>query len=68
MIVKDNEPTGLHKDTAYIEVTVEDYNDNAPEFRPKVKTIRHKENLPEGTVLWQCTATDKDDGVNAEFE
>ncbi|XP_060579771.1 LOW QUALITY PROTEIN: neural-cadherin-like [Ruditapes philippinarum] len=68
VIVKDNEPTGLHKDTAYIEVTIEDYNDNAPEFTPKVKTIRHKENIPEGTLLWTCTATDKDDTINAEFE
>lgn len=66
--VKDNEPTGKHVDKAFIEVTVEDYNDNAPEFETKVKTIQHKENIPEGTILWTFTATDKDDGKNAEFE
>ncbi|KAL4234097.1 hypothetical protein ACF0H5_005750 [Mactra antiquata] len=64
--VQDSKPE--HRDTAYIEVTVEDYNDNPPEFNPKVKTIRKRENIPEGTSLWKCTATDKDDGMNAMFE
>lgn len=59
---------GKHQDKAYIEVQVEDYNDNAPEFFPKVKTIRMTENVPEYTSLWNCSASDADSGVNADFE
>lgn len=65
VFVQDSNPD--HRDMAYIEVTVEDYNDNAPEFDQKVQTISHKENIPEGTSLWNCSASDKDDGANAEF-
>ena len=64
--VQDNNPD--HKDVAYIEVQVEDYNDNAPKFVPKVKTRKMSENVPEYTSLWTCSASDKDSGVNAEFE
>ena len=59
---------GKHEDQAYIEVFVEDYNDNAPEFDPKVKTNHTFENVPEYTSLWNCSATDADSGLNAEFE
>ncbi|WAR12271.1 CADN-like protein, partial [Mya arenaria] len=64
--VQDSDPS--HRDVAYIEVTVEDYNDNAPVFDPKVMNIRHRENIPIGTSLWNCSATDKDDGINKDFQ
>jgi len=50
------------------QVTVEDYNDNAPVFHPVVKTLKKKENVPDGTSLWNCTATDDDTGINRQFE
>ncbi|KAK6174384.1 hypothetical protein SNE40_017672 [Patella caerulea] len=64
--VQDNDPA--HTDTAYVHVTVEDFNDNAPEFQPKTKTKTVDENVAIGTVLESFTATDADSGRNAEFK
>ncbi|XP_069510277.1 protocadherin gamma-A6-like isoform X37 [Ambystoma mexicanum] len=52
---------------AQIRVTVLDANDNAPVFNQSVYTIRVLENVPKGTVVTTITATDKDQGTNAEL-
>ncbi|KAL5021610.1 hypothetical protein ScPMuIL_000765 [Solemya velum] len=58
-----------HTDEAYIEINVEDYNDNAPLFdHPAGHSMTEDENVVPGTVLHQFTASDKDSGINAEFE
>ncbi|KAK3581134.1 hypothetical protein CHS0354_033929 [Potamilus streckersoni] len=64
--VQDPDPT--HRDEAYIEIMVEDYNDNAPEFNPKVETIERDENILPDTLLWTCSASDPDSGINRDFE
>lgn len=56
-----------HVDTAYIEVQVTDFNDNAPMFIPNSKKVSIFENVTIGTTLHKFTATDKDTGINQQF-
>ncbi|XP_069510289.1 protocadherin gamma-A6-like isoform X48 [Ambystoma mexicanum] len=53
--------------TAQIRVTVLDANDNAPVFNQSVYKISILENVSKGTVVTTITATDKDQGANAEL-
>lgn len=56
-----------HVDTAYIEVQVTDYNDNAPVFMPNSKKVAIYENVTIGTTLHKFLASDKDIGINQQF-
>ena len=56
-----------HVDTAYIEVRVTDFNDNAPAFIPNSKKVTIFENVTVGTTLHQFSAADKDTGSNKLF-
>ncbi|XP_053422782.1 protocadherin gamma-B6 isoform X15 [Nycticebus coucang] len=53
--------------TAHIEIFVRDTNDNPPVFSKDEYRISLSENLPPGSPVLQVTATDPDEGVNAEI-
>ncbi|KAM6356951.1 LOW QUALITY PROTEIN: uncharacterized protein FN964_006019 [Alca torda] len=54
--------------TARIRVAVLDANDNAPLFSQAEYTVRVAEDVPVGSVLLTVTATDADEGVNADVK
>ncbi|XP_006866313.1 PREDICTED: uncharacterized protein LOC102812538 [Chrysochloris asiatica] len=56
-----------HSATANIEIFVRDTNDNPPVFSKDEYRISLSENLPPGTSVFQVTATDQDEGINAEI-
>ena len=62
-----HDPDVNHLDTAYIEVFVTDYNDNAPVFTPAIQTVQVFENVTVGTSLARFNAFDRDTGVNKDF-
>ncbi|XP_030921405.1 protocadherin-16-like [Geospiza fortis] len=51
-----------------IEIIVLDGNDNAPEFTQSVYRVTVKEDLAVGSRVLQVTATDRDEGPNAEVK
>ncbi|XP_039328402.2 protocadherin gamma-B6 isoform X21 [Saimiri boliviensis] len=53
--------------TAHIEISVKDANDNPPVFSKDEYRISLSENLPPGSPVLQVTATDQDEGINAEI-
>uniref|UniRef100_F6S8K5 Cadherin domain-containing protein n=5 Tax=Macaca mulatta TaxID=9544 RepID=F6S8K5_MACMU len=53
--------------TAQIHVLVTDANDNAPVFSQDVYRVSLSENVYPGTTVLQVTATDQDEGINAEI-
>uniref|UniRef100_A0A8D0H9U0 Cadherin domain-containing protein n=1 Tax=Sphenodon punctatus TaxID=8508 RepID=A0A8D0H9U0_SPHPU len=53
--------------TAQITVNVMDGNDNLPTFTEEIYKVTLKENLPQGSLVIQVKATDKDEGSNAEI-
>ncbi|XP_072486671.1 protocadherin gamma-B1 isoform X21 [Notamacropus eugenii] len=56
-----------HSVTVQIWINVTDANDNAPVFSQDIYRVSLPENLPSGSSVLRVTATDKDDGVNAEI-
>ena len=59
----------LPSQQAFIELTVNDANDNPPEFlRPFIKPAPVPESVPPGHVIAHFEAKDKDTGVNARFK
>ncbi|XP_055473367.1 protocadherin gamma-B5-like, partial [Psammomys obesus] len=52
--------------TAQIRIEVTDANDNPPVFSQSVYKVSLRENAPPGTPVLVVTATDQDEGVNAE--
>ncbi|XP_055371961.1 fat-like cadherin-related tumor suppressor homolog [Condylostylus longicornis] len=55
----------LHSD-AIVRVSVDDINDNAPEFTLNEYTFRVREDIPRGTVIAIVSATDLDIGPSGE--
>ncbi|XP_062044946.1 protocadherin gamma-B2 isoform X15 [Lepus europaeus] len=53
--------------TAQIHIKVTDANDNAPVFSQDVYKVSLRENVPRGTSVVKVTATDRDEGINAEI-
>ncbi|XP_004875670.1 protocadherin gamma-B6-like, partial [Heterocephalus glaber] len=53
--------------TAQIEIFVKDINDNPPKFTKDEYRISLSENLTPGSSVLQVTATDEDEGINAEI-
>jgi hypothetical protein len=51
--------------TATVFLSVQDVNDNSPEFYPQQYFVLVNENTPVGTSLLQVTARDQDEGENA---
>jgi hypothetical protein len=66
--VNDPIQDGTHRDTAFIEVRVTDFNDNPPEFQPPTHQVRVYENVKVGTSLARFKATDRDTGDNKKFQ
>ncbi|TSK13169.1 Cadherin EGF LAG seven-pass G-type receptor 1 [Bagarius yarrelli] len=52
--------------TATVHITVEDENDNFPQFSEKRYVVQVPENVPVNTRVAQVEATDKDEGNNAK--
>ncbi|XP_063025267.1 protocadherin alpha-6-like [Melospiza melodia melodia] len=48
-------------------ISVLDANDNAPQFNQSVYKVQVPENTTPGTVFFQLTATDNDEGINQEI-
>ncbi|XP_018326516.1 cadherin-89D [Agrilus planipennis] len=57
----------LRYGVARVEIEIIDLNDNLPEFERDYYNISIVENLPNGFSVMQITATDQDQGDNAEF-
>ncbi|XP_036604446.1 protocadherin gamma-B2-like [Trichosurus vulpecula] len=53
--------------TVQIRVNVVDANDNAPVFSQQVYRVSMRENLAPGSSVLRVTATDQDEGINAEI-
>ncbi|KAJ8777260.1 hypothetical protein J1605_014643 [Eschrichtius robustus] len=53
--------------TTQIQIQVTDANDNAPVFSQDVYRVSLQEGVPPGFLVLQLTATDQDEGVNAEI-
>ncbi|XP_077042737.1 protocadherin alpha-2-like isoform X4 [Agelaius phoeniceus] len=53
--------------TMELVISVLDANDNAPQFNQSVYKVKLRENTVPGTVFFQLTATDKDEGINQEI-
>ena len=56
-----------HIVTTTLTVTITDFNDNVPVFSPVTYTASHVETAPAATPLVTVTASDGDDGVNANL-
>lgn len=54
--------------TVGVRITIGDINDNPPKFPSKEIEIRVPEKTPVGSVLMKISASDPDEGVNAEVE
>ncbi|EDO30364.1 predicted protein [Nematostella vectensis] len=67
LVVKDG--GGFYQEIAIatVTVTLQDVNDNDPEFTGMPYTSDIAENLPAGTIVFQVTATDKDSGENGRL-
>ncbi|XP_046729152.1 cadherin EGF LAG seven-pass G-type receptor 1 isoform X2 [Silurus meridionalis] len=57
---------GPRSATATVHITVEDENDNYPQFSEKRYVVQVPENVPVNTRVAQVEATDKDEGNNAK--
>uniref|UniRef100_A0A8C3M7E5 Uncharacterized protein n=1 Tax=Geospiza parvula TaxID=87175 RepID=A0A8C3M7E5_GEOPR len=53
--------------TMELVISVLDVNDNAPQFNQSVYKVQLPENTVPGTVFFQLTATDKDEGINQKI-
>uniref|UniRef100_A0A8C5PHQ0 Cadherin domain-containing protein n=1 Tax=Leptobrachium leishanense TaxID=445787 RepID=A0A8C5PHQ0_9ANUR len=53
--------------TALITITIQDVNDNFPVFSQDTYRISVEENLPNNSLVLHLSATDKDEGPNAEI-
>jgi hypothetical protein len=62
------DPNPRHTATAYVAITVTDFNDNAPQLRPQAYTAEISEDKEPGFYITHFNATDKDSGENAKFE
>ncbi|XP_029430115.1 cadherin EGF LAG seven-pass G-type receptor 2 [Rhinatrema bivittatum] len=56
---------GPRSTTATVQITVEDDNDNGPQFSEKRYTVQVTEDVTPNTRILQVTATDRDKGTNA---
>ena len=62
-----NSDTPSRQDTAIVAVSIEDQNDNLPEFRHSVVYVTVKESSQVGSIIYKVTASDPDEGTNANF-
>ncbi|XP_021704618.1 fat-like cadherin-related tumor suppressor homolog isoform X2 [Aedes aegypti] len=62
-----NQDTPALYSEALVRVTVDDINDNAPEFSVQDLNVRIREDVPKGTVVTVVSAIDLDSGPNSEI-
>ncbi|XP_065591109.1 protocadherin alpha-3-like [Cyrtonyx montezumae] len=53
--------------TVQLVISVQDANDNAPQFNQSVYKVQLPEDAPEGTLVVRVGATDLDEGINQDF-
>ncbi|XP_075199490.1 protocadherin gamma-B2-like [Anomaloglossus baeobatrachus] len=53
--------------TALINIIITDFNDNSPVFTQDVYKVSVRENIPVNSTILQVSASDEDDGVNAQI-
>ncbi|XP_075131446.1 protocadherin gamma-B1-like [Leptodactylus fuscus] len=53
--------------TALINIIINDINDNSPVFTQDVYKVSVRENIPVNTTILQVSASDEDEGVNAQI-
>ncbi|XP_073423457.1 protocadherin gamma-B1-like [Dendrobates tinctorius] len=53
--------------TALINIIVTDFNDNSPVFTQDVYKVSVRENIPVNSTILQVSASDEDEGVNAQI-
>ncbi|XP_069825367.1 protocadherin gamma-B1-like isoform X23 [Dendropsophus ebraccatus] len=53
--------------TALITIIVTDFNDNSPVFTQDVYKVSVRENIPVNSTILQVSASDEDEGVNAQI-
>ncbi|KAM4036349.1 LOW QUALITY PROTEIN: protocadherin gamma-B7-like [Anomaloglossus baeobatrachus] len=53
--------------TALINIIITDFNDNSPVFTQDVYKVSVRENIPVNSTILQISATDEDEGVNAQI-
>ncbi|XP_050818232.1 protocadherin gamma-A10-like [Gopherus flavomarginatus] len=54
--------------SSVIRIVVLDGNDNAPEFTQSVYKVSVREDIPVGSVVLTVTASDRDEGINAQIK
>uniref|UniRef100_A0A8C4YH85 Cadherin domain-containing protein n=1 Tax=Gopherus evgoodei TaxID=1825980 RepID=A0A8C4YH85_9SAUR len=54
--------------SSVIRIVVLDGNDNAPEFTQSVYKVSVKEDIPVDSVVLRVTASDRDEGINAQIK
>ncbi|XP_048742923.2 neural-cadherin-like isoform X4 [Ostrea edulis] len=59
---------GKFTDITYIEITVEDVNDEIPIITPQNVEINRMENVAIGDILANFVASDRDEGINGLFD
>ncbi|XP_075131396.1 protocadherin gamma-B1-like isoform X9 [Leptodactylus fuscus] len=57
----------LQTGTALINIIITDFNDNSPVFAQDVYKVSVRENIPVNTTILQVSASDEDEGVNAQI-
>lgn len=58
----------MNTDIAYIEITIQDVNDEVPIIIPQNVEISRQEDVAVGDILANFRATDRDQGINGQFE
>ncbi|XP_075712366.1 protocadherin gamma-B1-like isoform X29 [Rhinoderma darwinii] len=53
--------------TAIINIIITDFNDNSPVFTQDVYKVSVRENIPVNSTILQVSASDEDEGVNAQI-
>ncbi|XP_073506709.1 protocadherin gamma-B7-like [Phyllobates terribilis] len=53
--------------TALITIIITDFNDNSPVFTQDVYKVSVRENIPVNSTILQVSASDEDEGVNAQI-
>ncbi|XP_054709042.1 protein dachsous-like [Uloborus diversus] len=62
----DNSAVNPHSSVISVKIEVEDINDCAPVFKNDPILFSIPENTPQGTLVWNFSATDLDSGINGE--
>lgn len=62
----DNSAVNPHSSVISVKIEIEDINDCAPVFKNDPILFSIPENTPQGTLVWNFSATDLDSGINGQ--